>query len=204
MSIINAFIQPNVALVGVDTDAVLENGKRVECSKLHTLPHIDAVIAFRGYVCSVMYTLPGIIGFSGTFDELAEAMPDILNKAQQAAEMTYLMSGTKEPKDFGDVQAVLVGYSPKAGRMEGHIFESKTGSLSFDHASSLDNIIAPGLDDLAGIEADRKGMETLAKGQYEWMRKAHPEKSSGGRFFIAEIKKGGISIEEAFTFSDRE
>ena len=204
MSIINAFIRPDVAMVGCDTEGVGDNGERFECSKLYVLNHLNAVVAFRGYVATVMYSVPGMVGFNGSFDDLAEAMPGILNTAQQAASSVYDMTGKREPDDFTDVQCVLVGYSPKLGRMTGHLYDSKPNTFEFDRRSDMENIVAPGLDDMPSIEADHKGMATLAKAQCEWVRQQNTNKSAGGRFFIAEIKKGGISIEEAFTFSDRE
>lgn len=203
MSIINAFIRPDVAMVGTDTEGVGENGERFECSKLYVLNHVNAVVAFRGYMSSVMYSVPGMVCFNGSFDDLAEAMPGILNTAQQAASAVYDMSGKKEPDDLTDVQCALVGYSPKLGRMTGHLFNSKPNTFEFDCHSDMENIVAPGLEDMPSIEADREGMATLAKAQCEWVRQQKTDKSAGGRFFIAEVTKGGISVKEAFTFADR-
>ena len=196
MSIINAFISPNLALVGADSDAVSQSGEHFETSKLHVLTHLNAVVAFRGYVGSVMYSLPGLIGFSGSFDDLAEAMPLVLNTAQQTADLALEMSGNTTPSDFGDVQVVLVGYSPKHQRMVGHNYESRNGSWKFDAHSDVVNIVSPGLEVLPDIVADREGMMVLAKVQCEWIRKMHPGKSAGGRFFVATLQKGEMRVEE--------
>lgn len=203
MSIVNVFIEPGIAIVGVDTEGAAV-GQRFEISKLCVLSHISAVVAFRGYISTAMYATAGMVGFIGSFDELAEAIPGILNSAQQAASLACDMAGHKRPANFTDVQCALVGFSPALGRMAGHSYMSKPGTFDFDqHFDVSNSIVSPGLDRLPDICADRQGMETLARAQCDYIRETAPDFSAGGRFFIAEVKKGHISVDEAFSFPKR-
>lgn len=200
MSIINAFIGPDVAVVGVDTDAIGDDGKHFECSKLYALNHVNAVVGFRGYMTTIAFSMPSLVSFSGSFDHLADKMPEIIKAAQKTSELSYAVANQAPPGDIDGTQVVLVGYSQKHGRMIGHFYEILPGSRQLSHQVSTTNILAPGLAEIPEIEADRKGMETLAKAQYDWIRQTQPGKSAGGRFFIAEVTKGRIDIQEAFAF----
>jgi len=48
MSLLNAWIAPNEAIVAVDTDGVAENGSHISASKLLTMPHPNVVMGLRG------------------------------------------------------------------------------------------------------------------------------------------------------------
>lgn len=202
MSILNAFVYDDHALVGVDTEAMLADGSTQQVCKLIVAPQLSAVAGFRGLDYLQMVIAPAITGFKGTFDQMAEHMPANLEHAIKHCQEQFGAEGDSLVFDV-----VLVGWSESAQKMTGHAFIRKAGSDEIEAFHGHPTYIAPLVDmDEArrmGISGDRAGMATLALHQCQLIRREAPESSGGGRFFIAEARRNSISINQAFEFPPR-
>lgn len=202
MTILNAFVTSDLALLGVDTDAMMPDGTTYQVCKLITLPQLGAVVAMRGLDLMMMAASPVFVGFKGTFDELVKLMPEII----EASEKYCLENHEVADKVLGS-NFVLVGYSESAERMIGHAFERKTEGGEIQVLNDFPQFFAPfwSREDLpAGIRADKDGMIALAKSQCQLARERGPDDfPAGGRFFIAEVRRHSILIEQAFEFPPR-
>ena len=78
MSILNVFVTPDCALMGVDTDATMPDGTTYQVSKMVVVPHLSTVVGFRGLDLMQMAACPVIVGFKGKFDALVDSMSEII------------------------------------------------------------------------------------------------------------------------------
>ena len=209
MSILNAFVRDDVALVGVDTEGALANGRYVESCKVVILPHINAMVGFRGSALMLQLVASSLMAFLGNFDELAETMPTVIRDALPVAidhaERLGLTRDEVEKCNF-----VIVGYSPREQRMSGHFYDKQASSPEVSHGVDFPYAIMPGwgdkedLENIAAIDFDREGMVALARYQFRRVREREPAGlPAGGRFFITELRKDSISTSPAFQFPPR-
>jgi hypothetical protein len=202
VSILNAFVTPDLALIGVDTEAMLSDGATQQVCKLVIAPHLGAAVGFRGIDVLQATMSPAIIGFKGTFDALAEAMPGNLALAERYCREQFGATG-----DALKFNVVLVGYSESAGRMVAHAFDKSSEADDIKVSHDFPQYFAPAVpsDELRalGIVADKQGMEILARHQCQMIRNEAPTFPAGGRFFIAEVRRRSIHIEQALEFSPR-
>lgn len=209
MSILNAFVSPNCGLIGVDTECSLLDGGYGEVSKLIPLVHMNAVVAFRGSVVFILNAATVCIGAGLGFDELAENMPELLKRAADGSvKNAAILSVTEEY--LGCAEVVLVGFSPKMGRIVGHFFKRETLTTGFVTTSDFGCYVAPhwGGNELScqqlGILENKAGMETLALTQSRLVREREPAgAAAGGRFVVAEIRRSDMTIESVCDFPAR-
>lgn len=205
MSILNVFITPELALISVDTDTKLPDGSIKECSKLLLLPHIHAAVGFRG--AHLMHAIANaeIMSFFGSFDGLAEAMPQIVTHSLGVARENAGALGIN-PEDIENFEFALVGFSQKEGRMVGHAFANSPNSPDIEVTHDFPEMAAPSLppEDLARLgirRADKAGMRALALDQCRFIRaQARSDFHVGGHLFVTEISRGRIVTEQDCQF----
>jgi hypothetical protein len=108
LTILNAFVAPDVGLLATDGDV---GGKTY--GKIYPLPHISAAVAFRGSTgpAGRIALVAHSCGYS--FDELAERWAEICSQEQSRA----ILCGDSVAQR--GIDAVLVGWSPKLERIIG-------------------------------------------------------------------------------------
>jgi len=199
MSIFNAFVAPDHVLIGFDTDATQPDGSYTERCKTIFLPHLGAVIGFRGIDFLFANAAPALLCFSGSFDDLCEHLPAIIGAAMTASQKDARAVGANPDEAF---DFCVVGFSPRLGRMTSHTLSGSGES----HDSP--QIIAPGFGEDwirgLGVYADRAGMIALALDQCRLVRQRDPGLPAGGRLFIAEMRQGSITVDEVCRFPERE
>lgn len=201
MSILNVFITPNLGLVGVDTEAIPKNGPIFEIGKLVVAPLANSVVGFRGtdYVLAVMTA--HIVGFGGTHEQMVENFPDVIKQSVDCCRKSFDASEEALKLDIA-----LVGYSQKEGCISGYLFTREVGSDEINVNRIRTSYMSPlwSEEDIpVGIHLDRKGMVATAQQQSRLARERAPEFASGGRFYIAELRKDSMTIEKAFEFPKR-
>jgi len=207
MSIVNAFVMRDVALIGVDTESRFPDGSCAEASKVLFLPHLSAAVAFRGVDFTQAVATAQTQSFVGGFDELAEAMPEIVKQSVAVARDKALQFGVKvEYAETANV--VLVGFSRAGKRMMGHVFATAPGSPDVEVNHDFPQSISPfwSQDDITrlNIRTDKAGMQALALDQCRLARERGPaDFAAGGRLFISEIRQGSITTEEVCHFPPR-
>ncbi|MDH0095417.1 hypothetical protein N7333_02340 [Pseudomonas sp. GD04158] len=181
MSILNVFIAPDRALIGVDTEAMLPDGTTHQVCKLVTVPHLGLGAGFRGVDMLFATVCPAIIAFKGAFDELAQAMPGNIAVAEAFCREQF--GFTNEDLAFN---LVIAGYSESERKMVGHAYFRWPDGTSVKHEYGFPQFMGPEVtqDQLARLDIE-------------------PDQAAGGRFFIAEARRNSIRIEQAFKFPSR-
>lgn len=202
MSILNAFVTPDLALIGVDTEAMLPDGTTQQVCKLVTVPHLGVAAGFRGLDYLQMFATPAIVCFKGSFDALAETMPSMLAEAERFCRDQFGASG-----DTLAFDVVLVGYSEGAGQMVAHAFCRRPDCEEIKAYHDFPQFFGPDVDAdqlrSLRIVADKPGMEILARHQCQLIRDQEPGMPAGGRYFIAEVRRHSIHIEQVLEFPPR-
>ncbi|WP_236175997.1 hypothetical protein [Pseudomonas pseudonitroreducens] len=203
MSVLNAFVTPDCALLGVDTEGVLPNGEAQHGNKAITLPHLGAALGFRGLDWMLIAMSSTVVGWKGTYDELAAYAPTLMNNAA-----TWCRTDKNlEPQD---ANVVLVGFSESAGRMVGHAFLRKAGSDDVERHHDINQFLAPMPDSGTlqtikniGARADKNGMALTAMHQCKMLHRVAPESSGGGRFFVSKVTLHSITTEMVCVLPER-
>lgn len=203
MSILNAFVTPDLALLGFDTEGTLPDGSRVEACKALFLPHLNAAVGFRGAADLFAIAAPSLIAYTGSFDRLSGFVPEVIRGSLAVLRSNPAALYPDEPFNF-----VLVGFSPSLGRMTLVVFEPDPATGDIRETRDAPQAIGPGFGAEAiaslGIRADRDGMRALALDQCRRVRETDQRWPAGGRLFFAEIRVGSTVIEEILQFPPRE
>jgi hypothetical protein len=194
MTILNAWVGEDKALVGVDTEMLGPDGARHSVSKLLPLPHMNAVVACRGPNLMLSMAMTLCHASTADFDVIAAAMPGILHVAhgmmlKAVNESPVLWSG--DPRQLDGVTIVFVGWSPSRRRMVGFEYEQETPAVGFV-AGELSPLHSAPWDPTLPQDPDlstRQGMAEYAKLQTDLLHRETPGASAGGRFIVAELSR---------------
>lgn len=208
MSILNVLVTPDVAHIGVDTCGVLDDGSMVEGCKTLCLPHLNAVLGFRGSSRLLMMGASQLIGVvRPDFDALAQQIPELLKDVVESCRQHLLSSGEKEDS-LHAFEFVLVGWSTKLQRMQGHLYCRSSGVQDIQHHSGFGFYVSPHLPGRfpdGDAMRSARDLEALALEQFhivvsdaEW-----GDLPAGGRFYVTDVQKNRISTRMAFNFPPR-
>lgn len=197
MSILNAFVEPHRAVVGVDTAAFATTD--AQCSKLVPLAHMPAIIASRGY----RFFLSTLLAFvHGSFTDL-DVMLAHLHQFFPHARAGALANAKELGLDVSVLdkqEVVIVGWSPLRGRMVGFLFEQQDPVKGFEctEFTDLKAYNAPWSDELRPLQQAAfikpSEMGRLARAQADLFRKEAPGRAVGGRLITAVMNRDGVAI----------
>jgi hypothetical protein len=201
LTIINAFIAHDHALVGVDSECRGDDGKIHPVAKMLPIVHMNAVLAVAGNLLYANKLMSTIHLLSADFDELLADMPKLLRAALAMTKTQGDLSGVKFQKDPAGETVVVAGFSPKAGRVIGrywHDFREREINPCIVHPSfdNLDPALFARLDALPRPDS-MQAMARMAQEQaaiYRENRERMPRFHAGGQFIIAGITPGGLAI----------
>lgn len=214
MSIVNAFVSPECGVVCADTEAGPDGGPYIEVSKLVPLPHLGAVIAFRGSLLFLAGAANAAFALACSFDELSQHMPDLLQRSSDNAVKMLPRVGLSDKmtsEDAGCGEAILIGFSPAAGRIVGHHYRRITLDGGFVTNARARYFSAPAWSDidfdLPAISANvtKENMKALALEQSRLARERDTtgEATGGGRLIYAEVRRDSMTIETVMDFPAR-
>lgn len=191
MSILNAHIEAERALVAVDTHIGNPGDRPRHGSKLLALPHAPAVVAARGEVAlfgSVFHNLHA--NALEDVDWMASAMPCIL----QELHGQRCRADLSRRYPFQGLEVALVGWSPMGKRMRGVRWECWPGESTFretpiDPWSMSPN---PGYSELPPPPNSADRMQAVARDQLTALRQANAV--AGGRLLLAEVRPDAVSV----------
>ena len=197
MSLINVFLSPSQALIGVDTEAVNHRtGEFMVANKMIHLAHLNVVMAGRGTqgFLLVLFTMASQIQVED-FDSLANVMPLTIEGAYNA--IGAHKAGDPDLHFSDEQEIVLAGWSALHGRMRAVCYRRNSPA----HEIEIIEIEDPGYmmpwSDKWGEppEGDgRRGMFDLALAQTKNAKRESPGVAMGGRLLIAELMRGGMSF----------
>lgn len=196
MTILNAWVEPERALIGLDTQYAAQGGSAQHISKLMPLVHMSAALGCSGSAF-FMQTLFMLCQVSGSeFDELVDALPQLLKYSSERITEVAERLGVAATMPLDGQSVVIVGWSARAGRMIGRNFEQESRAEAFIAEDLNPYYNAPWDQSLARLpESKTPGdMAQLARAQTALLREKAPDAQSGGRFIVAELRRDGMTI----------
>lgn len=198
MSICNAIVRNDHALLCVDTDVAAQVGTmRMSATKLIAFPHGRFVIGGRGNL-NAMWSTAGMIGaLCLDFDTVLARLPDFARSGWHGAAMGGAQVGA--PERLAAVEFVTVGWSDTQRAIVGaFVSRGEDGAWSAKvlreavHAAPWSREL--GDQPTASSEAD---LRELAGRQVTMHRRMHPGGAIGGNLWIARITRDAIKLRDA-------
>jgi hypothetical protein len=199
MSLVNVFLSPHRALIGVDTQAYdYTTGKFINLSKLVHFPHANTIMASRGtniftnFLYGALSQAAARKGGDG-FESLAEAMPE-------AFEETYhcINAAPTAGIERSGQQTVLVGWSHHQNRMRAVFFEKTSSSAGVNVTQIQDPGYMMPWDTSTWGEApdgdDSRTMIQLPLSQARRTKQESPGTAMGGRLMLAELTRDRMAF----------
>lgn len=207
MTIINAYVQDDRALIGCDTECRAD-AKIHHVSKMAPFVHMNAVLAVAG---SLLFfnKLWGSIHLSCMdFDEVVKAMPSVLRLALNMTRTHGDLNGTKFQRGPAGETVFLVGYSTRRGRMFGrcwhhfkeHDINASVHDINVSVHPSFHTTDPELLERLKALPLpdSPEAMARMAQEQaaifHEHPELFPPPAHVGGTFIVAEITREGMTI----------
>lgn len=207
MTILNIFVRPDRALIGMDTTVVnSQGGQSFEASKFGVLPESGLFMGWRGD------TAAGAILFAEClaaqcyidFDVIEPEMPRLIVETLKTRHQQRIAQGA--PPDAlssphcHSFQVGLVGWSKSAERMRGTLFtkQGEAGVVGVEPISAT-GIIAPGdiiAPSLREPVSSVAAMERVARAQFNAAKAKGDSFRSGfgGALLLIEIERDQVRI----------
>ncbi len=194
MSTLNAYVGDHHALLAVDTFVQKNGGVLVHGPKLFPIPHAKVVVGVRGDLIFGMQVSNHLhLGPVADFDNAVTTMPAILDRVTA--------DYSQQRKEHGDlpwagVEIALVGWSKRAGRMQGIRWESWPGDKLFKTTPIEPWSLSPNADwpEIPKAPDSAEKMEALARDQVKFIRTHLPGAVIGGHLLLAEITREAMTI----------
>ena len=204
MSILNAWIDRDTALVSCDTEVKLPGGAVSEISKMAVLVSMNAVIGYRGHMLFLGPLVGSCHAAFGDFDELLKTLPELLKSCFNLAAAEAVRRGVTDMDSdlagFDHEEVVVVGWSPSHGRMIGRQYVQRDRGTGFVSSAIDPHYCTPwiGRDDgsLGDLPEPKtpEAMTQLAKAQVRFARQNFPKASAGGRLILASVDRNSVTI----------
>ena len=196
MSVLNIWIEPDHALIGVDTQAADVSGKVGHVGKLVPLVHLGAVMAFRGAVIFGVSVFSGVNIAGAKFDELIDGMPLLLPGMLNETRRLVAATGAESLDRLDRQEIALVGWSDRAKRIVGRVWTQQDPRAGFVAAEISPYDIAVWDPSFKQLEDPRtpEAMVRLIQAQCRLLHRVEPELYAGGRAVIARVSKDQTRI----------
>lgn len=200
MSILNCYVEPQRAVLAVDSLSAWVGDTRRHVCKLFPLCHASMIIAGRGHVAMPVSVHQmcayAVESFDGFLEHWQQILADALQIAARSVEATG--KGLHET-DGGRQEIVAVGWSEKRGQIEGWLY-SYDGANTFMPTRIDGATYGPGDESfVARFPApwNQTSLIKLARAQLELLQRTAPALVTGGRLIIAQLVPGGMTIAPA-------
>lgn len=197
MSILNCWVQPDKALIGVDTEALSVDGSIAgHVSKLQPLVGMNAIVAVTGTALFGSIAFGTTLAVYGGVDVLITKMPELLQMMYERSLKAVVDFGLELGRDPEKLSVLVCGWSTKLERPVCRYYVQTDAAVGFIEYEPLHGVVQPCLPaDWSNIpDPDTpEAMGCYAKQQARYMRqctKAH----AGGPFVVVEITRDGMSI----------
>lgn len=203
MSICNVWTSREGGVVAVDTACARYPEGRGEFSKVLPMPHLNALLAFRGMNASALAVfLSAMNGGVRDFDDVVALAPGVFREIEHEG-----VPRVPEGVDL-TLELFIVGWSPRLDRMALARFLYRPGEdLDYSEPDTLGSMLSPCADAEAsedGLmvpfrETDDLGRDirALVEAQIEHGRKTNPDTITfGGRLLVAIIDRYSMRVED--------
>lgn len=196
MTILNAWIVRDEVIVATDTVCQLHDGSRGLASKVHSIVHLNALLAGRGHSGFINFlTMLCLQARAETIDELLSAMPELLIQAEAVVPPDFTIGG--EP----GYEILIAGWSDRRSRMIMHAFMHRDGKR-YDVA--VDHVVSPWDSSMPEIPKHHSKLEHIFKAQVRWLTADAGPAAGGGTLVVCRLTKTGMSIKHQLKFTAEE
>ncbi len=199
MSLLNAWVQPSEAVLAVDTEAVSEDGRFVQTSKLYPFAHLPAAFAARG--ASVFHDCLAMqvhLSKVQSFDELVDRLPELIDLAEAVAQPAAGLFDARFVNRGQEI--VFAGWSHRRARMQGWIFR-KVDDMDHWQEGEIEHFHAPPSSVAKGIPCEPAALELLAAAQVRYMKDACGY--GGGTLIVCRVSEHELVLKHAMKFADQ-
>lgn len=196
MSLLDVWVTPAEAIMAVDTDGVSQDGQRMPSSKLLHIPHLNAALGLRGQAAALKLVFLQALGCE-TFDELAGALPSLLQIADMTIPEEVLVQGTKAGNEL-----VAAGWSARAQRMVA--WQYVRNAAGEYQGREVDHHISPAGEWLNGVRLSPQAVGDIARRQVDWMQRTFPNAACGGSLLVASVTRTGMMLRRFEVFENME
>lgn len=195
MSLLNAWISPNEAIIYVDTDGVRQDGKRTRFSKVLPIPHLNAAVAMRGQMAMMtgLFMKLSTSGFE-SFDEMNEVLPVLIANVERDLPLNLI----DQNFPIGN-EILVVGWSDKESRMLGRQF-MKRDSMAEYADRLVDFHISPWHASMPELPKSANAVDFISRLQVKWMRETFPNAACGGDLLMCMVSREGIVVTRKYAF----
>lgn len=191
-----------------------------ETSKLMPLPHLGAIVAYRGWADAAHSVIGSLLTFS-TFDEALASIEGVFSRAVArstemgaiaAPDKPALAAARQAMRDLYDAEAdhayemILVGWSEACGAVRAVCLTATTAG-EVRATPDLQTWVAPShpavIDMLGGGHAlGDTALRLLVRMQLEGFRKQNPRAAAeglpgfGGRLLLGRVTRGEVSVRD--------
>lgn len=198
MSLLNLWCSPKRAIVAVDTlGGAPGDEARLELSKLFYLPHLNVVIAGRGFLGIAQFVFNECLQRQGDFDAFEEELPDMCRRGREWLISTASEKGVQLPLDARSMEVAFVGWSERAKSMRALHCHRLPNEHTFTSSLADPYVLAPGEPwaptcPPAPDSADK--MFAYGQRQARWWHENLPGLPTGGRLVIAEVTRYTMNV----------
>lgn len=188
MSLLNAWVSPERALIAVDTDGITPGGPHFGMSKLLPLVHAQTIFAGRGDRRFLwdLFSRYHLANADVDYDVIVDSLPQLL-----ASVIAGLRQDGHIP--FG-YQFAIVGWSPAQQRVCGRWYVGRTDEDGYD-VDELGARVAPWQDtETARVPDSKENIRWLTERQATWLRAEAT--AGGGRLLVAEVAQHAMNVLE--------
>lgn len=192
MSLVNVWLEPHVALIGVDTEGLDPAGIRRAVGKMFPLPHAGCILTGRGESRFLGCIAAALCTMGDDFDVLASELRPLADKSM--AELRA-MGAVPDGLQF---ELVLVGFSWMRNRMAGIELELKAGATQFTESETQIECVMPWHESLEGLPSPSSvaNMVVLARAQARLLRSMGPNVAGGGKLIMARLEQRKMQLWE--------
>ena len=197
MTMIVGIVSPLVAVVAADAVTFdSRTGRNIHLSKLRPIASARTVITARGDV-HLVRTLADAAEELRSFDEIAAAAPDIVERAYER----LAPAAPASPGWFSEgYEVYIVGRSDRTRSMHATVLIRDADGFSRHEIPPTNSFLAPWSRDALGEKPlgpllEDEGLVAAARTQAAWLRGLDPAVQVGGDLVAARIDASRITIE---------
>ena len=197
MSLVIAYVEPERALLGVDTLVHGADGSSGHVTKLLALPHIGAVIAVNGLM-PLQQALAAALFLAQGVDSLVATMAPSCTRLLETVKQQFAKSGQPTAIFSEEIsEVVLVGWSPQRKQMIARRCLQRAPGRPFELERIDRSFAQPWSEELEKLPAPSSpaAMETIARAQCALLAEHDPVRCAGGRLILVELAPGRIQVD---------
>lgn len=199
MSICNVYVDADVALVVVDTAALMTNpdGSTVSLEAQKAMIHGDVLVATRGGmgIPSALHSLFLLHAKRWHTDEALKELPAMLDRAYQEQRCVFAEAGIDMPDSARTSEIVVVGWSKRLQRIKAVVATLEGSEWTIEEITATS--VAPAVEGVTRDEvAIIPGMQALAARQVAAFKAADPQAPIGGELTLYRVDREGFLVKK--------